>query len=247
MRGWDPASKRTIEGRARRRPRPIRRRHPRDTSAVAALSGGTVTVADRPVRKRRGDGAGQERRRAASANAYVSGGGTCRWAIRRSSPGRRSRSRERATFRRHVHAVGDHPISAGRQGLRDALRDVRPLAAQARRPRRRPRSARAGATRVVVGKVTQNKDPGQAGPRARDVPGARRQPRGLVGAGRRSGGRQGRGLMMLPQRRRRGADRVRARRRAHPYVIGSLWNGKGEAGRLVAARRLVRPRRATSS
>ena len=157
-----------------------------------------------------------------------------RAATRGCAPAASSRSTASASA-----SSGDYALASTRHVFRGTTGYQTHFTISGRSPRtldrsRQPRRPRRSFGRaVVVGIVTQNDDPEQHGPRARQVSGARRRRRGLVGADRRA--RRGRRARPADaaDRRRRGARRVRARRRAHPYMLGSLWNGTDMPGDLA--------------
>ena len=102
-----------------------------------------------------------------------------------------------------------------------------------------PKGKRGWGNSVVIGDRHEQQRPRQARPRARQVPGARR-------ATPRAGGRgsppsdagSSRGLLMMPQVGDEVVIGFEHDDVHKPYVLGSLWNGTGEAGR-----RPRRPRR----
>ena len=108
----------------------------------------------------------------------------------------------------HVYRVG--------QGYETRFAVTGALAAQPGRPAEPRRRVERWGGSVVVGIVTQNADPDGIGRVRVPLPGARRRHRGLVGADRLAGGRQRARPPDDAEVGRRGAGRVRARRRSPP-------------------------------
>ena len=231
--------------RSRRPPRPtsspIARSASRATSVASALGGGSVTVGDapvdtqeeadalaksvrRPARQRLRRGRGRRARRPAPARRRARQGRGRRHALRR----RRTRSPRRRTSSAAERGYETRfPISG--RSPRTLLELMTPGARRSRGP-----------TALVDRRRDPQRRPGEARPRAREVPGAR-------ATTSRAGGRASprrrpaseRGLLMLP-RRRRGRRRLRARRRAQAARARLALERQGQARRPGADGRLVR-------
>ena len=154
--------------------------------ASAALKGGTMVVADRPVLTQ--DEADQTSRRAIAAHlaaGYLEAEGVAQGQPRHQGRLEGEDRRRRHELRRHLRRLVVHAPVPGHARLPDDLLHLRPLAAQPRRPDDAEGQARLGQLGRDRDRHEQQR-PGEARPRAREVPGARRRRRGLVGAHRRA-------------------------------------------------------------
>ena len=150
VRGWDPSAGEAIEATADA-PAPA----DLDSSigiarsdVVSALGGGTVTVADRPVlQRRRGRRAGEAACAARLANAYVEAEGSCVGNPKIRAGGRIDVKGIGTRFGGTYTLSSSDARPARPAGYQTQLLDLRPLAAQPRRPDDAGRAARAGATR----------------------------------------------------------------------------------------------------
>ena len=204
---------------------------------------GTLTVADRPVvDPRGGHDALAESLLAQLGNAYLEAEGTPR-----GDPRLRAGARVRSTASASASS-GDYPLASTtprlprHDRLPDALHDQRPLAAHAARPRQPVASRARSATSARRRHRDPERRPGGHGPRARDVPGARRARSRAGGrAWRRRGAGNGRGQLMMPLDRRRGARRRSSTATcSSPYVSARSGTAPTRPATSCQTRRLVR-------
>ena len=218
------AAARQVRSRARTRRRSggrrqgvaSRRSSPRRPAEAARQAQGLrrpeLLVADRDRQQRRRGRDDRPEHARQARQRLARGRGRRATATRRSRPAARSRSRARQRFGgEYVVTSATHVYGARR--LPHHVSRQRPRPAHARRPDA-PRPSATGRRALVIGARHQQPRPRQARPRAREVPGARRQHRELLGADGAGRRRQGARHAMLPPGRRRGRRRLRARRHA---------------------------------
>lgn len=231
VRGWDPATSRTIESRARATDLGSRIGVARD-DVVGALGGGTVTVADRPVlTSEEADGLAKSLM-SHLGNAYVEAEGATK-----------GDARLRAGTKVHVERIGtrfggEYTLSATSHVFRGAKGYRTLFKISGRSPRHlidllTPASRRQWGHSVVVGVVTQNQDPDGLGRVRVKYPALGYDTEGWWARIASAGSGDGRGLLMTP---RVGDEVLLAFEHGdmrRPYVIGSLWNSDGKPADLV--------------
>jgi uncharacterized protein involved in type VI secretion and phage assembly len=231
VRGWDPEQQATVEGRARVTATDSRPGISRDKAAQAG-SGGTLTVSDRPVASKDEAQALAESLAAQHGNAYVSAEGICRGdpSIR---PGTKVDVQHLAPDFDGVYTLSQTThVFKGGKGYEIHF------TISGRTPHRlvdltTPAKRKSWGNSVVVGKVTQNKDPEKRGRVRVTYPALSGDNEGWWARVVAPSAGKDRGLMMLPQVGDEVLIAFEHDDVHFPYVIGSLWNGKGTPGDLV--------------
>lgn len=231
VRGWDPEQQQAVEGRARVGSTDSKPGISRDKAAQAG-SGGTLTVSDRPIATKDEAQALAESLAAQHGNAYITAEGVCRGdpALH---PGSKIEIQHLAkefdgvyalSQTRHVFRGGfgyeTHFTISGRTSHR--LVDLTT-----------PAKRKSWGNSVVVGKVTQNQDPDKRGRVRVTYPALSGDNEGWWARVVAPSAGKDRGLMMLPQVGDEVLIAFEHDDVHFPYVIGSLWNGKGTPGDLA--------------
>src|SRR5205807_1740684 len=231
VRGWDPATKRSIEARSRIGKADSELGIKRDAAAQAG-SGGTLTISDRPVASNDEAQALADSLAAKHGNAYVSAEGACRGdpTIR---PGTKIQITELTpSFNGTYSLASTRHVFKGGKGY-ETLFTI-----SGRTPHRlvdlaTPAKRKGWGNSVVRGVVTQNQDPDHRGRVRVNMPALdpnHESPWAPV-VGPAAG--KDRGLMMLPQIGDEVVVAFEHDRVEFPYVLGSVWNGKDTPGDLA--------------
>jgi phage protein D len=230
VRGWDPQANQEIEARSRVGKTDSELGISRDTVAQAG-SGGTLTISDRPIASHDDAQALADSLAARHGNAYISAEGACRGDpnIR---PGTKIEIRELVP-----NFNGQYTLAATRHVFKGGKGYETLFTISGRTPHRlvdlaTPAKRKSWGNSVVRGIVTQNQDPDSLGRVRVKFP-------ALSGDNESEWARvigpaagKDRGLMMMPQV---GDEVVIAFEHddVHfPYVLGSVWHGKGKPGKL---------------
>jgi uncharacterized protein involved in type VI secretion and phage assembly len=231
VRGWDPEQQQTVEGRARVTSTDSKPGISRDKAASAG-SGGTLTVSDRPVTSKDEAQALAESLAAQHGNAYITAEGICRGdpALH---PGSKIEVRHLAK-----EFDGVYTLSQTKHVLKGGRGYETHFTISGRTPRRlvdltTPAKRKSWGNSVVVGKVTQNKDPDKRGRVRVTYPALSGDNEGWWARVVAPSAGKDRGLMMLPQVGDEVLIAFEHDDVHFPYVIGSLWNGKGTPGDLA--------------
>jgi uncharacterized protein involved in type VI secretion and phage assembly len=231
VRAWDPIARQTIEATEKIDTPGSQIGISRD-SIVSAAGGDSVTVSDRPVFS-----AAEARELAKSlashlGNAYVEAEGTCK-----------GDPRLRAGTKITIEGVGTryggtYTVSSTTHVFRGAHGYITNFSISGRAPRNlvdlmTPAAPRNWGSGVVVGKVTQTDDPQGLGRVRVSFPALGDEAESWWARIVSSAAGDGRGLLMMPVP---GDEVLVAFEHGDvhkPYVIGSVWNGKGKPGDLV--------------
>lgn len=231
VRGWDPEQQQAIEGRARVTSTDSKAGISRDKAASAG-SGGTLTVSDRPVASKDEAQALAESLAAQHGNAYITAEGICRGdpALR---PGAKIDVRHLAK-----EFDGIYTLSQTKHVFKGGLGYETHFTISGRTPQRlvdltTPAKRKGWGNSVVVGKVTQNQDPDKRGRVRVTYPALSGDNEGWWARVVSPSAGKDRGLMMLPQVGDEVLIAFEHDDVHFPYVIGSLWNGKGTPGDLA--------------
>jgi phage protein D len=230
VRGWDVNAKEAIEGRARVEGTDSTPGISRDKAAGAG-KGGTLTVADRPVSSTDEANDLAKSLAAQHANAYVSAEGIChgdpalhagaKIQVRGMAPG----------------FDGVYTLSGTQHHFRGGKGYETHFTISGRTPHRlvdltTPAKRKSWGNSVVRGVVTNNQDPEKLGRVRVKFPALSGNNEGnwarVVGP---AAGKD-RGLMMMPQVDDEVVIAFEHDDVHHPYVLGSLWNGKDKPGDL---------------
>jgi phage protein D/phage baseplate assembly protein gpV len=230
VRGWDPQQAQTIEAHSRVGPTDSQLGISRDKVASAG-SGGTLTISDRPIASHDEAQALADSLAQKHGNAFVSAEGACR-GDPTIKPGTTIEIKDVAP-----NYNGTYTLSATRHVFKGGSGYETMFTVSGRTPHRlvdltTPAKRKSWGNSVVRGVVTNNQDPDKHGRVRVNFP-------ALAGDMESEWARvigpaagKDRGLMMLPQV---GDEVVIAFEHddVHfPYVIGSVWNGKGKPGDL---------------
>jgi phage protein D len=231
VRAWDPVTKQTIEATSKVQALSseigIKREH-----IVGAAGNGSVTVADRPLFS--ADEAEELAKSLAShlGNAYVEAEGSCK-----------GNPRLRAGSKIKVEGIGmryggTYTVSSTMHVFRGTKGYLTYFSISGRASRSlvdlmTPANPRAWGASVVVGKVTQTGDPEALGRVRVSYPALGDDTEGWWARIASPSAGEKRGLLMMPIV---GDEVLVAFEHGDvhkPYVVGSLWNGKGKPGDLV--------------
>jgi phage protein D len=231
VRAWDPVAKQTIEATEKTGTPGSEIGISRD-KIVSAAGGDSVTVADRPVFS--ADEARELAKSLAShlGNAYVEAEGSCK-----------GDPRLRAGTKITIEGIGTryggtYTASSTTHVFRGSHGYVTHFAVSGRAPRNlvdlmTPAAPRTWGSGVVIGTVTQTDDPQSLGRIRVSYPALGDDTESWWARIVSSAAGDGRGLLMMPLV---GDEVLIAFEHGDvhkPYVIGSLWNGKGKPGDLV--------------
>jgi uncharacterized protein involved in type VI secretion and phage assembly len=232
VRGWDHGSNEVIEAKAKA--------DSLDTeigigrgSVSSALGGGTLLVADRPVASSDEADALAKSVVAQLANGYLEADGHCK-----------GDPRLRAGTKLKVDGVGSRfggtytlssttHVFRGSKGYQTMFR-VSGRSSRGLIELMTPAAHRKWGNSVVVGVVTQNEDPDKLGRVRVKYPALGDDAEGWWARVVSPAAGKGRGLLMLPQTGDEvviGFEHDDVRK---PYVLGSIWNGKGQPGDKLA-------------
>jgi phage protein D len=231
VRAWDPIAKQAVEATSKVQSVNSTIGISRD-SIVSAAGRGVVTVADRPVASA---AEAQELAKSLAShlgNAYVEAEGSCK-----------GNPRLRAGTKIKVEGIGSrfggtYAVSSATHIFRGTKGFVTHFSITGRTSRSlvdlmTPASQRSWGNSVVVGTVTQVDDPEQLGRVRVSYPALGSNTEGWWARIASSSAGDGRGLMMMPLVGDEVLIAFEHDDVLRPYVIGSLWNGKGKPGDLV--------------
>jgi phage protein D len=231
VRAWDPIAKSAIEATSKVEALSSQIGISRDT-IVGAFGRGSVTVADRPVFSN--DEAQQLAKSLAShlGNAYLEAEGTCK-----------GNPRLRAGAKVKIEGIGTRyggtytlssttHVYRGAQGYRTQF-SISGRSSRSLVDLMTPAAKRGWGNSVVIGTVTQNDDPDGLGRVRVSYPALGDKTEGWWARIASSAAGDGRGLLMMPLVGDEVLIAFEHDDVHKPYVIGSLWNGKGKPADLV--------------
>jgi phage protein D len=231
VRAWDPATKEAIEAKAKVGALSSEIGISRD-KIVDAVGRGTVTVADRPVFSK--DEAQELAQSFAShlGNAYVEAEGSCK-----GNPNLRAGTKVRIDGI-GTRFSGTYTVSSTTHVYRGAKGYQTLFTISGRSSRSlvdlmTPAAQRSWGNSVVIGKVTQNDDPEGLGRIRVSYPALDGATEGWWARVAAPSAGKDRGLLMMPVVGEEVLIAFEHDDVHKPYVIGSLWNGKDQPGKLV--------------
>ena len=223
VRSWDPKTKQTVESVAKDEDGSSKIGVER-SSVRKALGGGRIVVSDRPVSSPEEGDALAKSVLAQLGNAYLEAEGTTR-----------GDPRLRAGVTVSIDGIGerfkgDYALASTSHVFRGTTGYQTHFTISGRSPRTlidlvNPSAPRSFGSSVVVGVVTQNEDPENMGRVRIKYPALGDQVEGWWARIAAPGAGKGRGQLMMPIK----GDEVLVAFEhgdiAHPYILGSLWNG----------------------
>ena len=233
VRGWDPASKQEIEASATPSPTGAAIGLER-SQAVSALSGGTVTVADRPIHT-----AAQATDLAKSVASRLSESWVEADGVAVGNPSLKAGTKVRVG-QVGKRFSGTYVLSAATHVLKAGYGYETRFAVTGRSPRSildlvSARSERPWRHSVVVGLVTNNQDPDALGRVRVRYPVLGSDHEGWWARVTAPAAGANRGLLMTPQPGDEVLVAFEHDDEEHPYVIGSVWNGTAKPQELAHA------------
>ena len=233
-RGWDPKAKQPLIGRASAPPAAATTRSGRRARDTVALALGGGSDRDRRPRRRptRARPTRSPRARSTGSPTLRRGRGHVPRQPDDCAPARSVKiDGVGQPFSGDLHASPDHAhATAAAAATRPRFRISGRSSRTPGRPAHARRTSATGPASLVVGVVTKNDDPDEHGPRAREVPGARRRRSRAGGrASRRPSAGNERGLLMMPQVDDEVLVALRARRRAPPVRARLALERRGQA------------------
>jgi phage protein D len=231
VRGWDPASKQEIEVSATPSPTGASIGIQR-SKAVSALSGGTVTVADRPIHT-----AAQATELAKSVAARLSESWVEAGGVSMGNPSLTPGTKVNVA-QVGKRFGGTYTLSSATHVVRGTVGYETRFAVTGRSPRSMldlvsTRSERSWRHSVVVGVVTNNEDPDAMGRVRVRYPVLGADHEGWWARVTAPAAGTKRGLLMTPQPGDEVLIAFEHDDEEHPYVIGSVWNGTAKPQELV--------------